>query len=315
MRSLRKKFLCMLSGLLLIIFAALLFSGCTAGAQSDNANNDAASPEVTEENSSESDEAIGTNESSGESSMPDWLKLELVEGRTLDEIKNISGGLWVQRDDRYLSLELIDLREERWWKDPETGTYYDYCVVSSYALPGDLGENGLYAARDQAEMKRNVEYAPVLRLSEGDVLVTTRNLNSVSFAPVVSYEGYIYDDGHTISKGKDSIDYYEEIDGQEIKDNEEARLAVLEGLGVRYDDTIGDYVADVPTSITGGYYSGTDWKTEAISFDQQIFISQSSPKIELSDITKTKEGYFIIDTSELRAGAYVVDGNHYVVVE
>ena len=151
----------------------------------------------------------------------------------------------------------------------------------------------------------------MLNLAEGDQLVITSPNDIVEVMSVIGEVGYVYDDGRTIYTGEGVVSNYREIDGVEVEDDE-SRSAALASKGIVYNEQVRDYVAPSVTSVTGGFFSGTDWETETLRFDQQVLHVKETPKQELP-VQETKEGYFIVDTSALEPGAYIV-GQYYFEV-
>ena len=76
-----------------------------------------------------------------------------------------------------------------------------------------------------------------------------------------------------------------------------------------YADTRRFIAADSPTTLTGGYYSGTQWHEYDICINALTYFF---PEDVVINVKQTKNGYFILDTSDIAAGEYVVnDGDNW----
>lgn len=312
-----------------LAFPLVVLGGCSSsstemgvndpGGQTEASSTATASQSSSNDESSESQATINTDQRSSSlsdekeadaaSSIPQWLESELTEGRTLGQTKDTNGGLWIKRGETYFSVELLPVREEGDYEDEADGNYYGYFSVRPYRSIS----SGSSLVTKQDEVVRNVDYAPILKLSEGDQLVTTKSSRDIELNRVLGSEGYVYDDGHTIFKGIGKINDYREIDGVEVEETEEARLACLSERGIVYKEVINDIVSPEVTTITGGFFNGTEWTEETIKLDQQILFVQETPEIVLS-VQETREGYFIVDTSSLEPGAYLAGSYYFEVV-
>lgn len=68
-----------------------------------------------------------------------------------------------------------------------------------------------------------------------------------------------------------------------------------------------NWITDEPLEIVAGGYDGTEWTEEDIEFDTPCAITK---KIDTDDyvgkVTKTRDGYFVLDTSKFKPGKYVL---------
>lgn len=72
--------------------------------------------------------------------------------------------------------------------------------------------------------------------------------------------------------------------------------------------------SQTPLSLPAGWYDGTDYNEGSININEPYYIFDQS--IEYSaPIEKTKDGYFIIDVSNLESGIYRIynSGSHFII--
>lgn len=107
--------------------------------------------------------------------------------------------------------------------------------------------------------------------------------------------------------------YTEEVNGRGITCQDDLLRALPDNCFVwRFGgDIFGDefLAADEPTTLTGGYYNGTQWCEYDIHLNAWLLYFPEELSIP---VRKTKSGYFLLDTSALTAGEYVVnDGDNW----
>lgn len=210
-------------------------------------------------------------------------------GLSLKEMLSEQDGLFVQHEESYYPLNYLyapgDKSSEGW----------------RYGLKGDI--------------KKIPADATVLKLSQGDKLITTDTPDAYYYAKVIG-QGYMMSQSNEnalrMGFSKDS-----EINGVVIGDcggeyyERVAAILADAGTGIRYTDDF-QWVSPEPTSFTLGTYSGTDFKETTIEIGipycvcEQSGDSSYTDRFTLAELEKTKDGYFIVDTSSLEPGTYLV---------
>ncbi len=109
-------------------------------------------------------------------------------------------------------------------------------------------------------------------------------------------------------------DYTEEVEGHTITSMDDLDSAISAKGCFIYaieDDwlfsTTTDFICSTePTSLVGGYWSGTSFIEYNIDVNASFY---SLGNMELVEVEKTKDGYFVVDTSQLAPGRYVINVN------
>ena len=244
--------------------------------------------------SSGSEPNTGTGEPTGDSyfeneNSPDDNKYGKVYSKSEASSR---GGLYVKRGDDFFAL--------------------DYALAAN-SFYSEMFENAIV----DYDTSRNSPYteAPVLQMDIGDELVTFTAKNSNELYPVED-RGYCFPAELNWSSGRiefvpmfnsgweDSI-----IDGRRVEEvngmtysSEDELVSILgqRGCGIysfsKYAFT-NDYIFSYePSTVTCGYYSGTDYIERDLPVNVPLYVLDNA--IELP-VIKGKEGYFTVDLSQL----------------
>lgn len=277
------------SMLLVLLICAALFSGCetqppavtnnASGSQGENVQNDSNSPD----------------DDSGPVSIP----LHSING---------TSGVYIENNGMCSKLEGLPFQGGRLVNDLySTDDGYER-EVNLYPLdsPNHSVQGGTFVT---------------LSPNEGDCLITTIN-DHATYTPVLEL-GYF---GGT-SEFRISED--SEVNGIKFaRDSASGRLQIDSAFSAAGLDVL--WIGEVPgndyeiedmlyskesCSFTCGTYRGTNWIEENVAIDNPCFLMSLSDRSELA-VTKTKDGYFILDTSQLSSGKYVISsGNVWVLIE
>jgi len=164
---------------------------------------------------------------------------------------------------------------------------------------------------------------PVLCLSEGALLVTfdsvsqyqVRRVEQTRYCLPVEVTGW--SDGVEFTNGYPIVqcEYHQntkEIEGVPITDKESlsGALAVRNAylLNLRKDGFLSfskEYIcADQKTILCGGYYDDTAWLEYDLYVDTPLYYFSNEVFLPVEE---TKDGYFIVDTTQLEYGDYVIE--------
>lgn len=222
-------------------------------------------------------------------------------------------GLTMEEADKYAEKEknnIFILRE---------GYFYP---IDTVELKYRAWRSGAYEAIGMTYSSK--ENIPTVNLGDGDQLVTFKPESDYIFQQVeesryclpISINEYRH--GLVFSGLGECLpcEYHhhtEEINGMGITCQDDLLSALPDNCFVwRYGgDIFGEdfLAADEPTTLTGGYYNGTQWCEYDIHLNAWLLYF---PKELSIPVWKTKSGYFLLDTSALTAGEYVVnDGDNW----
>lgn len=172
------------------------------------------------------------------------------------------------------------------------------------------------------------EDIPVVEICHGDLLVTFEYETEYTFQQVESTRYCLPIGLNGVSSwgldfyggGSPEVlpcEYYsgtEEVNGIAVDEDLFDRLDGCYLWEVRdgndwYAATRRFIAADSPTILTGGGYSGTQWYEYDICINALAYFF---PEDIVVDVLQTKDGYFILDTSNIATGEYVVnDGDNW----
>lgn len=159
----------------------------------------------------------------------------------------------------------------------------------------------------------SAENAPTISLEQGDILVSMTGYDYGYFCTPVLKEGYhsVKPNG-SLESTFSSLYTYDEINGTEIHDSPDEAEEVLAQVGIDYfHHTL--CLSDSPTSFTVGYYERSQFKEETIDVSTPYMeVTDSSADEDWIDlpVEKTKNGYFIVDTSALPSGKYILKSTY-----
>lgn len=195
----------------------------------------------------------------------------------------------------------------RLWDDPGhmSVSYFDGAdyTVEDADYDGNVRLEGAYI-EDIAEDPAYVN------ISAGEKLALV-----LPYDPYVRvYEGSCIGYGHY--EKSDELTGYEEIAGVNLSDVETIADANerLAGMDLRfYTCTRSSHYDDAlllsstrGMQVTAGTYVGTSFEEETYSFDRAFYLF-SVTSMQKSEIEKTKDGYFIVDLSDMAPGTYYLD--------
>ena len=208
------------------------------------------------------------------------------------------------------------------------GTYVKrgdrYYYASSYinSLGGDCYKEGsderLWHLSEECYEKSCLTTA--LNRPAGDELITTEYQEYWQCYPVLE-DGYcssqiygIASDGiyysYVTDTGGSASGKHTEINGEKVDGNAEELLA-LSGISVNKDfipRLSSDrhlLIGNEGSSFSYGFWDGTVHKTKETALDYRYIITGSL--IDKLPIEKTSDGYFILDTTSLEAGRYLIN--------
>ena len=247
--------------------------------------------ESVSEQSSQS-EAIENDELSSS------LRDALFKSWSIAEVTEAQPQLWAKRGDDFYTMEIMRIVERHNTNSP-AGQY----AIAGYSQPPNHMEI------NEEATGRTSDYAPSIMLSEGDELVTTSNAETVCVYPATWKVCYKYSDWketrtNGLSALTSSARSYTEINGSEVAGSEASVIDALEQAGLYYDEANNDVYSQSPTTVEAGRYVGTRWEAETLEWSQEAITVDLGAPIELPT-TKTKEGYFVVDSTLLKPGSYV----------
>ena len=251
-------------------------------------------PKSNQAQTQSSTSAQGTSRSSSSSSVSE------VPTYSLDQVKNYGsiGGhrIFILRGEKCLPLT-YDAYEDCSHPDGSNIKNATACV--------------LYKDEDSESTAM-----PVLDLSAGDKLITRDEWQKGKmFAYPIVGTGYVEN-----TTRDTRIHDYSEVNGQEVGESDEKVVEALRALGVHASEGLHTFTSDAPISFTIGGYGGVDFIEKTVNVDKPYslaykeervrgYVSSSDPS-EFGAATlrqeRTKEGYFLIDTSELTSGKYMI---------
>lgn len=224
---------------------------------------------------------------------PEQESLADEEGFSLDEVlKNFAytpRQLYIVRGDRY-----IPTLSCRCWSS-EVGMGEEYSLWPIFE-------------QEEGSVPSSTE-APVLRLSEGESLITTFSKEEYKAYEVLD-EGFYLPSDH----GRGVLESYDEIEGVALSGSSDVHQAIEDALAPKGIKSIqGSWVSDERVDITVGRYEGTNFVEQVLTVDApycMIVNADDGRNKDYEPVTmpteKTKEGYFLVDTSELSSGTYLV---------
>lgn len=226
------------------------------------------------------------------------LRNSLFRSWNIAEVTEAQPQLWAKRGDNFYAMETMGIGEKQNSSSPD-GQY----AIAGYSEPPNHTSINVEATG------RTSDYAPVLKLNEGDELVTTLNAETVCVYPANWNGCFKYSDWKdTWTNGLDKLTsesrQYVEINGSKVDGSEKSAIQVLEQAGLYFDEASDDMYSQSPTTVEVGWYEGTRWETETLEWSQETIAVEIGSPIELPT-TKTKEGYFLVDTTLLKPGSYV----------
>ena len=153
---------------------------------------------------------------------------------------------------------------------------------------------------------------PVLDLSAGDKLITRDEWQKGKM-----YAYPIVGMGYVENTTRDTrIHDYSEVNGQEVGESDEKVIEALHALGVHASEGLCTFTSDAPISFAIGGYGGADFIEKTVNVDKPYSLAYRETRAFSSDPSefgaatlrqeRTKEGYFLIDTSELTSGKYMI---------
>ncbi|WP_195762906.1 hypothetical protein [Eggerthella guodeyinii] len=143
---------------------------------------------------------------------------------------------------------------------------------------------------------------PILMMSEGDSLITTRDKESYAVLPFCE-EGYTEDPSTNIL-------VYDEIDGVDpnslnLSNKQSAAEEILSKKGIAYKDF--HWTAPEPTEFSVGRYVGTKWSEDIVEIKNKYYMPDWSVEKTILPVSKTRDGYFTIETDSLLPGDYMIN--------
>lgn len=145
-------------------------------------------------------------------------------------------------------------------------------------------------------------HVPVLRVSAGDLLVSTRDNESYAALPFQE-EGYAEEKATNILT-------YDEIDGVDPSSlNLSSKQSAAEEILSNRDITYKDYrwTSPEPTDFVVGGYVGTKWSEDTIEIKNRYYIPDWNAEKTILPVTKTHDGNFVIETESLSQGDYLIN--------
>ncbi len=248
-------------------------------------------PKSNQAQTQSSTSAQGTSRSGSSSSVSE------VPTYSLDQVKNSDGGI---RGHRIFILHGDVCM-------PLTYDAYKDCSHPDGSIIKNTTACVLYKDEDS---KSTV--TPVLDLSAGDKLITRDEWQKGKM-----YAYPIVGTGYVESTTRDTrIHDYSEVNGQEVGESDEKVVEALRALGVHADEGLYTFTSDAPASFTIGGYGGVDFIEKTVNVDKPYSLAYRETRAFSSDPSefgaatlrqeRTKEGYFLIDTSELTSGKYMI---------
>ncbi len=248
------------------------------------------SPESTELVGAQEQDSETASVTMGTTSSDETSAAQSPHTYTLEEIQDAPGSYFIMRGNSFESAESCEVEAT---SEADTAYYY----------PVEGTEFG---------------YAPTLDLTEGDILVTTSDSETMTFLSPEGY-GYFADDAWKISPHS-----WETINGVDIPENwndldnieQETFLSeILNPLGITLNQ--GDVpVAALPVTLTYGEFVGTKYTEHTVELNVPFYHrfigfwgDQGDESIVMCPVNETKEGYFIVDTSALEPGTYLINGS------
>lgn len=145
-------------------------------------------------------------------------------------------------------------------------------------------------------------HVPVLRMSEGDSLITTRDNESYTALPFQE-EGYAEEKATNILT-------YDEIDGVDpsslnLSSKHAAAEEILSNRGIVYKDY--RWTSSEPTEFVIGRYVGTKWSENTVEIKNRYYVPDWNAEKIILPVTKTHDGYFAIETDALSPGDYLIN--------
>lgn len=195
----------------------------------------------------------------------------------------------------------------RLWDDPGhmSVSYFDGAdyTVEDADYDGNVRLEGAY-------IKDIAEDPAYVNISAGEKLALV-----LPYGPYVRmYEGSCIGYGHY--EKSDELTGYEEIAGVDLSDVETIADANerLAGTDLRfYTCTRSSHYDDAlllsstrGMQVTAGTYVGTSFEEETYSFERAFYLF-SVTSMQKPEIEKTKDGYFIVDLSDMAPGTYYLD--------
>ena len=219
-----------------------------------------------------------------------------------------------QESDTSVSLAQAQKKQGTYVK---RGDRYYYAGSYINSLGGDFYKKGsderLWHLSEECYEKSCLTTA--LNRPAGDELITTAYKEYWQCYPVLE-DGYcssliysIASDGISYSyetdKGGSAFGKHTEINGEKVDGNAEELLA-LSGVSVN-KDFFPQYLltGNEGSSFSYGFWDGTVHKTKETALDYRYIITGSL--IDELPIEKTSDGYFILDTTSLEAGRYLIN--------
>ena len=143
---------------------------------------------------------------------------------------------------------------------------------------------------------------PGLQVSEGDSLISTWENESYAALPFLE-EG-------DAEKEVSNILVYDEIDGVDpsslnLSSKQSAVEEVLLKRGIVYRDF--RWTASEPTEFSVGGYMVTKWSEDIIEIKNRYYVPDWSAEKIILPVTKTRDGYFVIETDALCSGDYLIN--------
>lgn len=223
-----------------------------------------------------------------------------------------------KRDQGYTTLQssLVQIK---------SGTDKRYRTVDACAL-----EQSSFMASDHdiSVTNQSDDYLPTLKKNHGDELIVTQSYSEMEVYPVIG-DYYCYPaefisaDFYGLNFRTPYLDvpdfdykYIAELNGVDVTDSSDEEInAILEDAGCFLLETWPNswlknekfFVSDKPTTLLMGYWEGVSWRETSIDMSgYKLYEFGSCIKLP---VEKTKNGYFIIDTSQLSAGTYAIRTN------
>lgn len=228
----------------------------------------------------------------------------------LDEIGSLDEGVYIEQDGLCSALEDYAIQ---FGAHQLAAVCRDFFGVVN--LPRDDDDQySEYTLWSLENSETGGIYTPTT-LSSSQRLVTTRSCNEAHAYPIL--ENDLYGESHGTDLRK-----YTEVNGVELDGTLETLQSALDGTDILmmcWSETDSgrkaSYVSRQPTSVICGDYEGTQFVETEVSVDTPCFVTWADYADEDKSVSlpveKTKDGYFIIDTSELTPGDYVVFVRNY----
>lgn len=228
----------------------------------------------------------------------------------------------VKSNDGGLSLDEILKKQDSIFV--EHGSAYYLCQCTWCEPSGLIAKSSnkyryyIYATTDD-----DPGYSVTLDLSKGDRLLTTDDAKGF-FAAKVIEEGYFASETSDASDAMACVKADSEINGHVVGDIDYEKktkrcveLLKADGYDISYDDEDSCAVSSEPISFNVGQYSGTKYVTNEYRIEDAYCLCLSATdytgnsgvyrdRFVRMPPQKTKEGYFVIDTSELSPGTWLI---------